>query len=99
MTPPTQCNWLLYIIQSSDNKLYTGITTDLAKRWHAHLNTKQGAKFFRGRTPEKVLYVETGFNRSSASQREAAIKKLTRAQKLELIATQADSHWHKVFDL
>lgn len=92
-------HWCVYIILSSDNRLYTGITTDIEKRWHAHCNTVQGAKFFRGRSPQKLLHFETGFDRSTASQREAAIKKLTRPQKLALIEQQADIHWHDQLNL
>lgn len=85
--------WSVYVIESSDGKLYTGITTDLKKRWHAHCSTRQGAKFFRGRQPKSIRYVERGFDRSSASKREAALKKLTRSQKLKLIDTQSSTDW------
>lgn len=86
--------WCVYVILSSDNRLYTGITTDMVKRWHAHSNTVRGAKFFRGRSPQRLLLLETGFDRSTASQREAAIKKLRRPQKLALIAQQSHINWH-----
>ncbi|MBU3069949.1 GIY-YIG nuclease family protein [Aestuariicella sp. G3-2] len=92
-------NWSVYIILSSDDRLYTGITTDIKKRWHAHCHTQQGAKFFRGRSPKKLLYVETDFDRSSASQREAAIKKLSRTHKLALIAQQSEINWHNQLNL
>ena len=77
-------NWTVYIIQASDNSLYTGITTDMERRWLQHSNNK-GAKYFRGRSPVKIVYREEGFNRSTASIREAAIKQLSRKQKLQLI--------------
>lgn len=86
--------WYVYIIESSDGRLYTGITTDVKKRWHAHCHTRQGAKFFRGRSPKTLLYIESGFNRSSASKREAELKKLTRTQKLKIIDTQSSTDWH-----
>ncbi len=76
-------NWSVYIILASDSSLYTGITTDIERRWLQHSSNK-GAKYFRGRSPVKIVYCEEGFNRSSASIREAAIKKLTRKQKLQL---------------
>jgi putative endonuclease len=99
-TPSQPLNdWFVYIIISSDDRLYTGITNNLANRWHAHCHTKQGAKFFRGRSPKTLAYVEEGFNRSSASQREAQIKKLTRLQKLDLLATQSIVDWHRRFAL
>lgn len=79
-------NWSVYIILASDNTYYTGITTDMERRWLQHSNNK-GAKYFRGRSPVKVVYREEGFNRSTASIREAAIKKLSRKQKQQLIGS------------
>ena len=76
-------DWMVYIIQADDTSWYTGITNDFAARWQKHLSGK-GAKFFRGRKPEKLHYLEKGHNRSSASRREAVIKKLSRTQKLLL---------------
>ncbi len=78
-------NWQVYIIVCTDNSLYTGITTDVERRLREHMAGKQGARYFRGRTPEKVVYLENAHNRSTASKREAAIKKLLRADKLRLI--------------
>lgn len=95
----TASHWCVYIILSSDNRLYTGITTNMVKRWHAHANTASGAKFFRGRSPQQLLLLETGFDRSTASQREAAIKKLNRRQKLALIARQSHLDWHAQLQL
>ncbi len=80
--------WYVYIIQATDGSLYTGITTDIQRRFNEHLSSKQGAKYFQGRTPQKIVYAEDGHDRSSASKREAEIKKLRREQKLLLI----DSH-------
>jgi len=77
-------DWQVYIILCTDNSLYTGITNDLARRLGQH-GGKQGAKYFRGRQPLRVVYLEAGHSRGSASRREAAIKKLTRAGKLRLI--------------
>ena len=76
-------DWLVYMIHCSDDSLYTGITNDLEKRFQQHLEGK-GAKYFRGRQPLKVVHVEQGYDRSSASKREAEIKKLTPAQKRAL---------------
>lgn len=84
------------MILSSDQSLYTGITNNLKKRWQAHVSGK-GAKFFRGRKPEKIVYVERGHDRSSASQREAEIKQLTKANKLALIRIQENTNWHSQF--
>ena len=76
------------MIQCSDHSLYTGITTDIAKRFQQHL-TGKGAKFFYTCKPLKVVYMEEDHNRSSASQRENELKKLTRKEKLQLIAKTA----------
>lgn len=80
-------NWFVYIILCSDDSLYTGITTDVVKRFEKHAN-QQGAKYFRGRQPKQLLYVETNHNRSSASQREFLIKKLSRTEKWQLIKSE-----------
>jgi putative endonuclease len=86
----TSTNWTVYIILCSDNSLYTGITNDLASRFSQHC-TAQGAKYFRGRQALKVVYAEDGHNRSTASKRECAIKKLKPTEKLLLIASEANS--------
>ena len=75
-------NWTVYIIQTKVGKLYTGITTDLTRRFKAHKNQK-GARFFRFSDPENIVYLELQPNRSEASKREAYIKKLNRKEKLE----------------
>jgi len=76
--------WSLYIILCSDGSFYTGISTEVERRFHQH-QTANGAKYFRGRQPLRVVYQETGYSRAEASRREAAIKRLSRRQKLELI--------------
>lgn len=74
------------MIRCSDETLYTGITNDLQRRWRQHQG-RQGAKYFRGRQPVAVVYLEPGHDRSSASRREAAIKKLQRMDKERLIGS------------
>ena len=77
--------WFVYIIEASDGSLYTGATTDVARRFTEHCGTDKGARFFRGRKPLRVVYTESHPDRSSAQKRESDIKKLTRENKLELI--------------
>jgi len=77
-------NWQVYIILCTDNSLYTGITLDIDRRLSEH-GGALGAKYFRGRKPQQLVYLESGHNRSSASKREAAIKKLNRTEKVGLI--------------
>jgi len=79
-------DWRVYIILCTDNSLYTGITTDMERRLAQH-GTLRGAKYFRGRKPRQVVYMESGHSRGTASRREAAIKKLPRAGKERLIAS------------
>jgi len=79
-------NWLVYIIVCSDNSLYTGITTDLQRRFDQHVSGR-GAKYFRGREPLQVVYRESGHTRSTAGRRELEIKGLTHAAKSTLIGS------------
>lgn len=78
--------WSLYIIEASDSSLYTGITTDVERRFDEHLNRQKGARFFYGRSPVRVVYREDGHSRSSASRREVEIKRMSRREKEILIA-------------
>ena len=77
--------WYVYIIKASDDSLYTGVTTDVQRRFNEHCSGDKGARYFRGRKPLEVVYTETHPDRGSALRREAVIKKLTRVGKLELI--------------
>jgi putative endonuclease len=82
--------WQVYIIGCDDGRFYTGVTNDLARRWREHSGLRQGAKFFRGRKPQELLYVENGHDRSSALRREAAIKRLTRSAKEQLLIASSN---------
>ncbi|MEH0860514.1 MULTISPECIES: GIY-YIG nuclease family protein [Halobacteriovorax] len=77
--------WFVYIIETENGKLYTGITTDVERRFEEHKNDPKGAKFTKANPPKKILFTEEHLDRSSASKREAQIKKLSRPQKLILI--------------
>lgn len=72
-----------YILLCADGTLYTGWTNDIEKRLAAH-NAGRGAKYTRGRRPVTLLYSEACATRSEAMSREAAIKKLSREEKLML---------------
>lgn len=82
----TDGQWCVYMIRTNDNQLYTGITTDIQRRWQEHTCGKAGARYFRGRTPQALCYLERDHTRSTATKREVEIKQLTRAQKDRLIA-------------
>ena len=79
--------WYVYIILCSDNTLYTGVTTDMDRRFRQHAEGR-GAKYFRGRQPLQVVYLEHNHSRSSAASREARIKAMDRCDKLDLISGQ-----------
>jgi len=84
----SEATWSVYIILCSDDSLYTGITTDPARRLRQHA-AGRGAKYFRGRKPVQMVYLEDEHSRSSASRRECLIKAMTRAEKAWLIAQQS----------
>lgn len=77
--------WEVYIIRTESGKLYTGITTDLDRRFADHQKGSRGAKFFRISGAEKIVHREAHPNRSEASKRESQIKKMNLDQKLALI--------------
>jgi putative endonuclease len=82
LTKPAE--WVVYIIRCEDGTLYTGVTTDIDRRFSEHLGDSRGAKYFNGRKPREVVYREPGHTRSSACRREAVIKKMNREAKLKL---------------
>lgn len=77
--------WVCYLLRCADGTLYCGITNDMEKRLGAH-NAGTAAKYTRARGPVEIVYAEHCDDRSVASKREMAIKKLTRLEKLALIS-------------
>ncbi len=82
--------WYVYILRCSDGTLYTGIANNLDKRLRAH-NDGSGARYTRSRRPVELVYRETAESRSAATVREAAIKRMSRKKKLEMIRDAARS--------
>lgn len=80
-------NWSVYIILCSDGSLYTGISTDVERRFRQH-QSGQGAKFFRSRQPKKIVFLEAGHCHSSAAQLEIQIKKMTHSDKIGFVAAR-----------
>jgi len=79
--------WYLYLIRCANGHLYTGITTDVARRFNEHQSSSpKAAKYLRGKGPLTLMYQEQVGTRSDALKREIAVKKLSRSQKLALIA-------------
>lgn len=75
-----------YLLICADGSLYCGWTNQLDKRIEAH-NAGKGAKYTKGRRPVVLAYYEEFATKEEALRREAAIKKLTRREKLDLIGT------------
>jgi predicted GIY-YIG superfamily endonuclease len=86
MTRRSSGTWFVYILRCADATLYTGVTKDLARRTKQH-NAGTASRYTRSRRPVEVVYQEPQRSQSLALRREAAIKKLTRRQKLALIGT------------
>lgn len=79
-------NHFVYMVECSDQTIYTGYTTDLERRLEFH-NAGKGAKYTRGRLPVKLIYYENYESAGAGLKREYEIKKKTRKQKEELINT------------
>tara|TARA_R110002049_G_scaffold50979_1_gene144629 strand:- start:525 stop:782 length:258 start_codon:yes stop_codon:yes gene_type:complete len=84
----TLSDWFVYIVEAENGHLYTGITTDLARRLTEHQTKQGGARFFHTSAAKQIVYQEPHPDRSSASKREAAIKKMSRKAKITLIENQ-----------
>ena len=81
----SKTSYFTYMVRCSDNTLYTGITTDLARRIEEHNNSYKGAKYTKARRPVSLVYSEKHSDRSSASKHEYRIKKMSREAKNLLI--------------
>ena len=78
----------VYILRCADGTLYSGYTTDLERRVAEH-NRGTGAKYTRSRRPVEPVYRETFSEKGEALRREAALKRMSRAEKLALIRSGA----------
>jgi putative endonuclease len=76
--------YYVYILKCKDGSLYTGCTTDVARRFAEH-QAGTGASYTRARGAQKMVYTEKQKDRSNAQKRESAIKKLPRIEKLKLV--------------
>ncbi len=80
----SMARWFVYILRCGDGSLYTGISTDVEQRVATH-NAGRGARYTRPRLPVTVVHVERKRSRSTALKREAAIKALSRSEKLSML--------------
>ena len=80
-----RAGWVVYVLACRDGSLYTGVTNDLPRRLRAHAAGSGGA-YTRARRPVRLVFVEGQAGRGPALRREAAVKRLSRAAKLRLVA-------------
>lgn len=76
-------DWRVYLLRCADGTLYCGCTNDLERRLERHAAGQ--VKYTRGRLPVELVFSEPAADRSAALRREAAVKRLTRAEKLLLV--------------
>ncbi len=78
--------WSIYLIRCGDDSLYTGIATDVARRFEEHTSgAGKGAKYLRGRGPLEVVMQQAVGDRGLALRVEARVKKLARSEKEQLV--------------
>lgn len=81
--------YFVYILRTSSNSLYTGITNNLEKRLGEHKNkTKKSAKYMRNFASFTLVYKEKFPTRSEALKREYELKQLSKKEKEELVTSQ-----------
>lgn len=80
--------WFVYMLRCADNSLYTGVTTDIERRFKEHTGGKAGAKYTRANKPESIAYRATFKTRSEAQIEESRIKKLSKTEKESFVLTK-----------
>lgn len=85
--------WSLYLIRTADGSLYTGVTTDVQRRFAEHENKDQknkGAKALRGKAPLSLVFNLIVGDRSNALKLEYRVKQLSKSQKEQMIRQPAE---------
>jgi len=80
--------WYVYILKCSDDTLYTGITTEIARRVEEHNSSPLGARYTRSRRPVQLVYSSEFETRAEAAAQEYRIKKMSREQKTRMVEGQ-----------
>jgi len=75
--------WYVYLLVCQDKSIYTGITTNLERRFKQH-NSGRASKYTRSRLPVEMVYSEKHASRTDALKKEAQVKKLSRQRKIDL---------------
>jgi putative endonuclease len=79
--------WYLYLIRCRDGSLYTGIATDVVRRFEEHVGPgNKGSKYLRGRGPLKLVFQTAFEDRSAASRAEYRVKRLTKDTKEAIVS-------------
>ncbi len=79
--------WFVYIVRCGDGSLYTGITTDVGRRFREHGGgDRRGARYLRGKGPLELVFKERVGEKSAALKVEAKIKKMPRSRKEKLVS-------------
>ena len=81
-----KATWFLYMIRCRDGQLYTGITTDVTRRFAEHTAGK-GSKFLRGKAPLELVFQQLAGSHSDALKAELVVKRMSKANKEEFIAS------------
>ena len=87
--PSAVSQWWVYMIRCADGTFYTGISTDVARRFEEHASgSPKSAKYVRGRAPLELIYTKEIGTQSEATIEERRIKRLTKAQKVKLVGVK-----------
>ena len=78
-------SWYLYLLLCADGSYYTGITTDVKRRFAEHCESPKGARYTRSHHPLKVVYRKKIGKQGEALKMERRVKRLSKAQKEKLI--------------
>ncbi|MFT5171592.1 MAG: putative endonuclease [Candidatus Marinamargulisbacteria bacterium] len=79
-------SWSLYLIRTKGGSLYTGITQDVSRRFLVHQsNSKESAKYLRGKGPLKLVFQKEIGTRSEALKMEISVKRLSKSEKEALV--------------
>lgn len=82
MQDPAKMLWYVYLVRCNDDSLYTGVTTDVTRRFQEHqAQGKKTAKYLRGKQPLSLVYVVGVDSKNEALQLEYKIKKMTKCEK------------------
>ena len=77
--------WFLYLIRCKDGSLYTGITTDVKRRFKEHKGGGRGSKYLRGKAPLELVLKKKIGDKGLALKVEGRVKKLAKIKKEALV--------------